>query len=76
MADQTVKGWRQVRAERSSGSRSAWYYRHNVMSIPEYSINMGWSKGFFWLTLALGRHRVVTDRYKNRGKAYDSRGSG
>jgi len=69
MAD--LKGWRHIRAERDSGRTTTWYRRHNALTIPEYSLNLGISRGFFWLTLAWGKHRIVIDRYKT-----DKRGTG
>ena len=75
MANEGLKGWRQIRAERSSGSKAPWYHRHSRLQIPEYSLNVGWSKDFFWLTLACGTHRVVIDHYSKRGAAYDTGGS-
>lgn len=66
----TVKGWRQIRAERNSGRTSTWYCRHNKMTVPEYSLNVGWSQGgFFWLTFAFRSNRFVIDRYKKKGAA-------
>lgn len=61
-----VKSWREVRAERNSGAHT-FYRRHTKLAVPEYSITIGLSRGFFWMTLAFGHHRVVIDRVSRKG---------
>lgn len=65
MASPRVKGWREIRAERDSGQHS-WYSRHSTLAVPEYSLNIGLSRRFFWVTIAFGKHRFVIDRHKVR----------
>ena len=66
MAGQRVRSWREVRAERNSGTHT-FYHRHTKLAVPEYTISIGWSRGFFWMTLAFGKHRIVIDRLKKKG---------